>query len=158
MFWAPSFNVGRGGFSPHIQQAMFQHQLYSTSQVIFDTISPDTALDSTGWEFLPSNHMVDLPGNQYPTHRCWLKVLPKEHSGHRKTLFQQYKRWLYTWTSPDGQHQNKIYYILCSWRWRSCIQSAKTRLGADCGSDHELLIAKFRLKLKNTGKTTGLPW
>ena len=37
---------------------------------------------------------------------------------------------------------------------RSSIQSAKTRLGADCGSDHELLIAKFRLKLKNVGKTT----
>ena len=37
---------------------------------------------------------------------------------------------------------------------RSCIQSAKTRLGADCGSDHELLIAKFRLKLKKVGKTT----
>ena len=35
----------------------------------------------------------------------------------------------------------------------SCIQSAKTRLGADCGSDHELLIAKFRLKLKKVGKT-----
>ena len=34
------------------------------------------------------------------------------------------------------------------------IQSAKTRLGADCGSDHELLIAKFRLKLKNIGKNT----
>ena len=34
------------------------------------------------------------------------------------------------------------------------IQSAKTRLGADCGSDHELLIARFRLKLKKVGKTT----
>ena len=31
---------------------------------------------------------------------------------------------------------------------------SKTRLGADCGSDHELLIAKFRLKLKKVGKTT----
>ena len=41
-----------------------------------------------------------------------------------------------------------------SQRWRSSIQSAKTRLGADCGSDHELLIAKFRLKLKKAGKTT----
>ena len=39
-------------------------------------------------------------------------------------------------------------------RWRSSIQSAKTRLGADCGSDHGLLIAKFRLKLKKVGKTT----
>ena len=38
--------------------------------------------------------------------------------------------------------------------WRSSIQSAKTRPGADCGSDHELLIAKFRLKLKKVGKTT----
>ena len=37
---------------------------------------------------------------------------------------------------------------------KSSIQSAKTRLGADCGSDHELLIAKFRLKLKKVGKTT----
>ena len=70
------------------------------------------------------------------------------------TLFQEHKRRLYTWTSPDGQYQNQIDYILCSQRWRSSIQSAKTRLGADCGSDHELLIAKFRLKLKKVGKTT----
>ena len=56
--------------------------------------------------------------------------------------------------SPDGQHQNQIDYTLCSQRWRSSIQSAKTRPGADCGSDHELLIAKFRLKLKKAGKTT----
>ena len=39
-------------------------------------------------------------------------------------------------------------------RWRSSIQSVKTSLGADCGSDHELLIAKFRLKLKKVVKTT----
>ena len=45
-------------------------------------------------------------------------------------------------------------YILCRERGRSSIQSAKIRLGADCGSDHELLIAKFRLKLKKLGKTT----
>ena len=68
------------------------------------------------------------------------------------TCFQQHKRRLYTWTSPDGQHQNQIEYILCSQRWRSSIQSTKTRLGADCGSDHEILIAKFRLKLKKVGK------
>ena len=70
------------------------------------------------------------------------------------TLFQQHKRRLHTWTSPDGQHQNQIDYILCSQRWRSSIQSAKTRRGADCGSDHELLTAKFRLKLKKVGNTT----
>ena len=63
-------------------------------------------------------------------------------------LFQQHTRRLYTWTSPDGQYRNQIDYILFSQIWRSSTQSAKTRLGADCGSDHELLIAKFRLKLK----------
>ena len=69
------------------------------------------------------------------------------------TLFQQHKRRLYTWTSPDGQYWNQIDYIVSSQRWRSSIQSAKTKLGADCGSDHELRIAKFRLKLKKVGKT-----
>ena len=64
------------------------------------------------------------------------------------------KKTEYTWTSPDGQHQNQIDYILCSQRWRSSIQSTKTRPGADWGSDHELLIAKFRIKLKKIGKTT----
>ena len=69
------------------------------------------------------------------------------------TFFQQHKKRLYTWTSsPDGQYQNQIDYILCSQRWRSSIQSAKTRLGADCGSNHELIIAKLRLKLKKAGK------
>ena len=53
----------------------------------------------------------------------------------------------------DGQHRNQIGYIPCSQRWRSSTQSAKTRPGADCGSDHELLIVKFRLKLKKVGKT-----
>ena len=53
------------------------------------------------------------------------------------TLFQQHKRKLYTWTSPGGQHQNQIDYVICSQRWRSSIQSAKTRTGDDCGSDHE---------------------
>ena len=70
------------------------------------------------------------------------------------TFFQQHKWWLYTWTSPDGEHWNQIHYILCSQRWRRSIQSAKTRPGAECGLDHELLIAKFRLKLKKVGKTT----
>ena len=48
----------------------------------------------------------------------------------------------------------EIRLILCSQRRRSFIQSAKTRPGADCGSDHELLIGKFRLKLKKVEKTT----
>ena len=68
------------------------------------------------------------------------------------TLLQQHRRRFYTWTSPDGQHQNQTDYILCNQRWRSSIQSKKTRPGADCGSDHELHITKFRLKLKKVGK------
>ena len=70
------------------------------------------------------------------------------------SLFQQDKRRLNTWTSPDGQFWNRIGHILCSQRWRSSIQSAKTRPGAYCCSDQELLIAKFRLKLKKVGKTS----
>ena len=52
------------------------------------------------------------------------------------------------WSTPKSD------YILCNQRWRSSIQSAKTRQGADCGSDHELLIAKFRLKFKKVEKST----
>ena len=69
-------------------------------------------------------------------------------------LFQQHKRRLYTRPSPDGQHRNQNDFILCSQRWRRPIQSTKTRQGTDCGSDHELLFDKFRLKLKKVGKTT----
>ena len=69
------------------------------------------------------------------------------------TLFQQHRRSLYTWTSPDGQYRNQIDYILCSQRWRSSIVR-KIRPGVDCGSDHELLIAKLRLKFKEVGKTS----
>ena len=61
-----------------------------------------------------------------------------------KTLHMDITRW----STPKS-----VDYILCSQRWRNSIQSAKTRPGADCGSDHELLIAKFRLKLKKAGKT-----
>ena len=56
------------------------------------------------------------------------------------TLFQQHKRKLYTWTSPDGQHQNQIDYIICSQKWRSSIQSAKIRTGADYGQIMNFLL------------------
>ena len=69
------------------------------------------------------------------------------------TLFQQHKRRLHM-DITRWSIANQIDYILCSQRWRSSIQSAKTRPGVDCGSDHELLIAKFRLKWKKVGKIT----
>ena len=52
--------------------------------------------------------------------------------------------------AKDGEALHCSIQLLC----RSSIESAKTRLGADCGSDHELLIAKFRLTLNKVGKTT----
>ena len=55
----------------------------------------------------------------------------------------------------SGQYQNRTDYTLCSQKWRSSTPSAETRLGADCGSDHEL-IAKFRLKRNKVGKITTL--
>ena len=82
------------------------------------------------------------------------RALPRECTGHIKhSLPTTQEKTLHTditrWSAP-----NQIYYILCSQRWRSCVQSAKTRPEVGCGSNHELLIAKFRLKLKKVGKTT----
>ena len=81
------------------------------------------------------------------------RVLPRERTGHSKHSLPTTQE---TWTSPCGQYQNPIDYNLCSQRWRSSIQSAKTRPAAEYGSDHEFLIAKFRLKLKKVGKSTNL--
>ena len=80
--------------------------------------------------------------------------MPREHPGHIKHPLSTTQEKILTWTSPDGQYQNQIDYILCSQRWRSSIQSGKRRPGADCGSDHELLIPNFRLKLKKVEKST----
>ena len=71
------------------------------------------------------------------------------HSKHPLPTTQEMTTYYITrWSTPKSD------YVLCSQRWRSSIQSTKTRPGADCGSDHELLITKFRLKLKKIGKTT----
>ena len=96
----------------------------------------------------------------WPWNTEWIRakanrVLPRERTGHSKHLLPTRKEKTLTWTSPDGQYQNQIDYILCSQRWRNSIQSAKTRLGAECGSNHELhAYCKFRLILKKVGKTT----
>ena len=82
------------------------------------------------------------------------KVLPRECTGHSKHPLPTTQEKTLHMDITTGQHRNQIDYILCSQRWRSSIQSAKARLGADCDSDHEILIAKFRLKLKKVGKPT----
>ena len=72
-----------------------------------------------------------------------LTDLPRECTGHSKHPVSTTQE---KTTLPDSQHKNQIDYILCSQRWRNSIQSAKIRPEADCGSDHELVIARFRLK------------
>ena len=81
------------------------------------------------------------------------RVLPRECTGHNKHPLPTTQEKTLHMSITDGQHRNQIDYILCSQRWRSSIQSAKTRQEADCGSDHELLIVKFRLKLEKAGIT-----
>ena len=83
------------------------------------------------------------------------RVLPREHTGHSKHPLPTIQEMTLYMDITDGQYQNQIDNILCSQRWRSFIQSTKTRPRADCGSDHQLLIAKFRLKLKKVGKPLG---
>ena len=87
------------------------------------------------------------------------RVLPRERTCHSKhSLPTTQEKTLYMDITRCSTPKSDWLYFLqpnfCSQRWRSCIQSAKIRPGADCGSDHELLIAKFRLKLKKVGKTT----
>ena len=83
-----------------------------------------------------------------------LTVLPRECNGHSKHPLPTTQGMTVYMDITRCSIVNQIDYIICSQRWRSSKQSAKTRPGADCGSDLELLIAKFRLKLKKVGKTT----
>ena len=66
------------------------------------------------------------------------------------TIFPHHPRRLYTWRSPDERTRNQIDYIMIKSRWRASLLNVKTRPDADCGSDHQLLIVKARIKLKAT--------
>ena len=80
------------------------------------------------------------------------RVLPRGHTGHSKhPLPTTHEKTLHM-DITRCQYRNQIDYLLCSQRWRSFIQLAKTKPGADRGSDRELLVAKFRLKLKKVRK------
>ena len=70
------------------------------------------------------------------------------------TLFQQHKRWLYTWTSPDGQYQNQIDYILCSQREEKLYTVSKNKTGRWLWLRSWTPYCQIRLKLKKVGKTT----
>ena len=96
--------------------------------------------------------------NIWPWNTEWSRenansVLPRECTGHKHSLPTTQEKTLHMdiakWSTPKSDWLYSLQQ-----RWKSSIQSAKTRQGADCGSDHELLIAKFRLQLKKVGKTT----
>ena len=89
---------------------------------------------------------VQNEAGQRPTELCQENTLVIEN-----TLFQQHKRRLYICTSPEVNTEIRLIIFFAAKRWRSSWQSAKTRPGADRASDYELLIAKFRLKLKKVG-------
>ncbi|MBN3319772.1 CFDP2 protein, partial [Atractosteus spatula] len=77
------------------------------------------------------------------------------HENHLRvsnTWFMQPKCRLYTWIAPNGQHRNQIDYILCSQRWKSSVLAIKTFPGADCGSDHKLLLPTIKVKFCNIKK------
>ena len=92
---------------------------------------------------------VQNEAGQNLTEFCWEL---SDHSKHTLPMTQEMRVYM---DITDGQYWNQTDYFLCSWRWRSSIQSAKTRLGAHCGSDHEVHTEKFRLKSKKVGKRTG---
>ena len=116
------------------------------------------SLWETGMQKIGSQGIPGVTGNlplEYTTKQVkGLQNFPRERTAHSRYALPTTQWRLYTWTSPDGQYRNQTDDILCSQRWRSSVQSAKTRLGDDCGLDQELLIAKFTHKLKKVGKTT----
>ena len=83
------------------------------------------------------------------------RVLPRECTGHskpylpttqEKTLHMDITRW--------SLLKSNLITFFAAKDGEALKQSAKTRPGADCGSDHELLITNFRLQLKKVGKIT----
>ena len=68
--------------------------------------------------------------------------------------FEQRRSTRYTWTRPNGEVKNQIDFILVNQRCRSSITNAKSRSGADCGSDHNPVVFKVLVKLKVPKKKT----
>ena len=64
------------------------------------------------------------------------------------TFFKLHARRLYTWTSPDQTTRNQIDYIICKLRWKSSVRRVTTLSGGHCGTDHHLLVADVKVKLK----------
>ena len=139
MLWPLTF-TNNSSKIPILQLYASQYKLYSAKETMTEL--------SKRWALPFSSQYSVLLKSQLEHRIKWKQRIENQ------TKLSLFRLVVFRRTSPDGQHRNQIDYILCSQRWRSSIQSTKTRPGADYGSDHELLIAKFRLKLKKVGKTT----
>ena len=73
------------------------------------------------------------------------------------TFFKLHPQRLYTWRSPEKITRNHIDYILCKTRWKSNIKRVTTLPGADCSTDHNLLIGYINIKLKLIQRTKQTP-
>jgi len=68
------------------------------------------------------------------------------------TAFKHHDRRRYTWQTPGGGYRNQIDYILVKKRWMTCITNARAYPGPDCGSDHNMVSANIKLKIKKDTK------
>ena len=70
------------------------------------------------------------------------------------TLFPHREIHKITWCSPNGRDRNQIDHLLINGKWRRSLRDVKVRRGADIGSDHHLVTACLKLKLKSAGRLT----
>ena len=113
--------------------------------VIMGDFNAKVGEDRNGWEEVVGKYGL---GVRNEAGERMLEFCDSNELRIMNTWFEQPKRRLYTWTTPDGKHRNQIDYVLVNKRWKSTIKDVRTRPGADCGTDHEIIVATLQLKLK----------
>jgi len=113
--------------------------------VIMGDFNAKVGEDRSGWEEVVGKYGL---GVRNEAGERMLEFCDSNELRIMNTWFEQPKRRLYTWTTPDGKHRNQIDYVLVNKRWKSTIKDVRTRPGADCGTDHEIIVATLQLKLK----------
>ena len=91
-------------------------------------------------------------GQRYENGQCVVDLCKKHNLFVTNTWYQQRQTAQHTWTSPDGKTKNQIDYILMDKRFRNGVRNSKSMPGADCGSDHNPVIATVQIKLGKTKK------
>ena len=78
----------------------------------------------------------------------WIQWCEQNDQVITNTFFAHHPRRLWTWRSPDNKHKNQIDFITVNRRFRNAIVQVKGYPGADCDSDHAMVVASVRLRLK----------